>query len=177
MGKLIFITGGARSGKSNLARAMGEVEKGQVVFVATAQAGDREMKSRIRKHRRSRPRKWKTVEEPHLTAKKLLQLRGAKCLIIECLTLLISNLVQDGKRGDEKIRKELKALLEAAKRFPGKVIVVSNEVGGGVVPATKLGRRFRDLAGEINQMTAEKADEVYLVVAGIPVCLKGKKGT
>ena len=139
-----------------------------VVFIATAAVRDKEMEQRVERHRRSRPPQWKTVEEE-------VNLVGAiealacepKTLIIDCITLWLSNLMEQGHQ-DEKIYQEARRLGETLQRSPHSVILVTNEVGSGIVPKNILARRFRDLAGEVNQILASCAQELYVMVVGIP---------
>ncbi|MBN2145333.1 MAG: bifunctional adenosylcobinamide kinase/adenosylcobinamide-phosphate guanylyltransferase [Candidatus Aureabacteria bacterium] len=174
MGKIICILGGARSGKSHFAGKLAENDrKGPVAFIATAEAKDLEMKNRIALHQKNRPRNWNTFEEPLLTSKTLAKIsqKFFKFIILDCLTLLISNFLLQHK-SPASIEKELHGILLCLKKFKGTSILVSNEVGLGIVPANKLSRDFRDIAGRINQMTAEKADEVFFMISGIPWRIK-----
>jgi len=175
MGKLILIIGGARSGKSQYAVELAKKMGKEVVFLATGIAEDEEMKSRIKLHRESRPSSWRTIEERKNPLDVLINLKeNYKVVILDCLTFLISNLLLDGV-GEESILKKVKKLAEITSKTDYKLIVVSNEVGEGVVPHTQLGRNFRDVAGRANQIMADYAQEVYLMIAGIPLKLKGKK--
>jgi adenosylcobinamide kinase/adenosylcobinamide-phosphate guanylyltransferase len=164
-----LLLGGARSGKSHYAQQLGQqVER--VVFVATARAGDDEMRRKIDLHRHSRPQHWHTVEEP-LALAETVALHGPACdlLIIDCLTFFAANLLEAG--GDEPA--SIDALCTALQSPPCSVVLVSNEVGSGVVPEYASGRRFRDLLGEMNQRVARVASDVLLLVAGLPLALKG----
>jgi adenosylcobinamide kinase / adenosylcobinamide-phosphate guanylyltransferase len=164
-----LLLGGARSGKSHYAQHLGQqVER--VVFVATAQAGDDEMRRKIDLHRTSRPQHWQTVEEP-LALAETLTLRGPACdlLIIDCLTFFAANLME-APTGESA---PVDALCSALQSPPCSVVLVSNEVGMGVVPEYPSGRRFRDLLGEMNQRVAAVASNVLLMVAGLPLVLKG----
>jgi adenosylcobinamide kinase/adenosylcobinamide-phosphate guanylyltransferase len=164
-----LLLGGARSGKSHYAQQLGEQAE-RVVFVATAQASDEEMRRKIDLHRSSRPRHWQTVEEP-LALAQTIQQHGLACdlLIIDCLTFFASNLLH-ARSGQQDA---VDALCLALESPPCPIVLVSNEVGSGVVPEYELGRRFRDLLGEINQRVARVASNVYLMVAGLPLVLKG----
>ncbi len=175
MSFLIFITGGARSGKSKLALQLAERTGGKVAFIATAQAGDDEMAERILIHKKSRPKEWTTIEEPIDIPSAISKVADHDVAIIDCLTLLLSNLMLEDKSLDETGRTlgKMEDLVKASRSFKGTVIVVSNEVGMGIVPENELARKFRDLAGRANQIIADAADEVYLCVSGIPVKLKG----
>jgi adenosylcobinamide kinase/adenosylcobinamide-phosphate guanylyltransferase len=165
-----LVLGGVRSGKSHYAQKIGE-HAGQVVFVATAQARDDEMRAKVDRHRSSRPQQWKTVEEPLALAEVIAQ-HGPACdlIIIDCLTFFAANLLD--ARVDEQIA--INALSLALQAPPCSVVLVSNEVGSGVVPEYLSGRRFRDLLGEINQAIARVASNVLLLVAGLPLVLKGE---
>jgi adenosylcobinamide kinase/adenosylcobinamide-phosphate guanylyltransferase len=178
LSSLIFITGGARSGKSSLAVQLAKKLGGEVAFIATARAGDEEMAQRILIHRESRPKEWTTIEEPVNIASAIDAARGHNVAIIDCLTLLLSNLMFENRDLNEAdaILGKIRALVEAAGSFEGTVLVVSNEVGMGIVPENELARKFRDLAGKANQIMAGAADEVYVCFAGIPVKIKGKYG-
>ena len=170
---IVLILGGVRSGKSRYAQQLAE-QSAQVKFVATAERrDDEEMHRKIERHRAERPSHWTTVEEP-LELSRIIKSSEEDCdaLLIDCLTLFGANLMER-YAGDEKklqaIVEELCITLSASSR---KVILVSNEVGSGVVPAYQLGRRFRDVVGEINQRVAAVADTVLLMVAGLPLPLK-----
>ncbi len=171
-GRLYFITGGARSGKSSFAEGLAEGLKGRRAYLATAQAVDAEMVSRIEQHRSRRGAEWDTYEEP-LALAELLPKLGAKydVVLIDCLTLWLSN-VMEHSDGDEEVRRKMDELLHALRGFGGACIVVSNEVGLGIVPENPVARRFRDLAGVMNQKVAKIADEAYLIASGIPMRLK-----
>jgi len=176
MGKLILILGGARSGKSKFAVEQAEkLSSGRprVVYVATASPLDEEMKRRIERHRKRRPPSWRTIEEKTDLTKILPKLRKVNTVIIDCLTFLISNLLLSGKR-EGAILKRIREFSRILKRRNFTTLVVSNEVGMGIVPDTRLGRSFRDIAGQANQIIAELANEVYLLEAGIPIKIKGK---
>ena len=167
--KIVLITGGARSGKSRFAQELAMHEGRDVVFIATAAVRDKEMEQRVQRHRRSRPPQWKTVEEEvNLVGAIEALAREPKTLIIDCITLWLSNLMEQGHE-DEKICQEARRLGEILQRSPHSVILVTNEVGSGIVPENNLARRFRDLAGEVNQILASSAQECYLMVFGRPM--------
>ena len=177
--KSILITGGARSGKSKLAAELGAKRGGQVLFVATAEAGDDEMKQRIEAHRKVRPRDWKTLEATtHIGSRIMDNIGGAKTVIIDCITLLISNIFGEhsGKTGNTTLEKaveaEINELLECIKKTKADIIIVTNEVGLGIIPGDSISRLYRDLLGQANQMLADGVDEVYMMIAGIPVTVK-----
>ncbi|TAN61906.1 bifunctional adenosylcobinamide kinase/adenosylcobinamide-phosphate guanylyltransferase [bacterium] len=176
MGKITFILGGARSGKSQYALSLArESGAGKVLFIATASAGDREMRLRIARHKRSRPRGWRTIEEPRSLIRALKRApRNTQLVIVDCLTLLITNLMLEG-HSDSFIEKEVKSGFKLLKEIGCDSIVVSNEVGLGIVPENNLARRFRDTAGRINQAAARMSNEAYLMFAGLSIKMKGEK--
>ena len=173
--QLILILGGARSGKSACAEDLARQGE-RTLFVATAEALDDDMKRRIEKHRACRPAAWDTLEEPlDPVAAIPSALAGHDTLLIDCLTLWVSNLLlQPGHDADAEteILARAGALLDLYDRTEARWILVSNEVGLGVAPATELGRNYRDVLGRVNQLFASRADKVYLMVAGLPVDLK-----
>lgn len=172
MSDFIFVLGGARSGKSAYALNLAKERSRKVLYIATAEANDAEMKSRISMHKASRPKYWNTVEEPlDLIAALKKQKHKYEVIIIDCLTLYLSNLMHKGLKQGAIIRiiKEASGHIKAMKE---KIIVISNEVGSGIVPENKLAREFRDIAGLSNQIMAKAADEVVFIQAGIPVRLK-----
>lgn len=147
----------------------------KVAFIATCQPLDKEMEERIRLHKEARPKNWKTFEKPKDIAVLLGSIGSEfECIIIDCLTLLVSNLVL-GNYKEKEILKKIEAMLVNIRKKKAKVIMVSNEVGLGIVPTNKLGRDFRDIAGKVNQMVAKVADEVFFVVSGVPLGIKGGK--
>ena len=182
-GELTFILGGARSGKSTLAERLARQGE-RVLYAATAEGRDEEMRRRIAAHRAARPEHWDTLEEP-------LDLAGAlrfvhnryDTVLIDCLTLWISNLLLDrhpeeaehhqrGGEGETSILSTTSRLLALVASSDANWIVVSNEVGLGVVPPSPLGRAYRDILGRVNQMVAAQARDVYLMVAGLPLQVK-----
>jgi adenosylcobinamide kinase/adenosylcobinamide-phosphate guanylyltransferase len=174
MGKIILITGGARSGKSTYALELAKKYK-KVAFIATCLGLDKEMRERIRLHKEARPKHWKTFEEPEELAKLLKAMNNDfDCILVDCLTLLVSNLILSGKNQKQIIEK-IEEMVSALKRKKASIILVSNEVGLGIVPDNKLGRSFRDIAGKVNQTIAKEAKEVYFTVSGIPMKIKGEK--
>jgi adenosylcobinamide kinase/adenosylcobinamide-phosphate guanylyltransferase len=190
MGKLILVLGGARSGKSTYAQKLaGEIaaDSGRVAYVATGVACDDEMRARFEQHQRSRPPQWATIEAPTEVA-QVIKRAGEEyaVMIVDCLTTLITNWLAEGGQLEEATESmieletavvgRVEGLVRAAKGAMATVIVVSNEVGLGVVPAFKMGRVFRDLAGLANQFIARQADEVYVMWAGIPQKIKGGHG-
>jgi adenosylcobinamide kinase/adenosylcobinamide-phosphate guanylyltransferase len=172
--RLILVTGGARSGKSRFALSLAESHSpASRLFIATAVATDSEMRSRIARHRKERDGSWRTLEEPVDLPGKLSSrfLHPGSLILLDCLPTFVTNLLL-AKQSHSQIEKRVQALV-AALRGPGLTsILVTNEVGCGLVPETPLGRRFRDLLGKVNQQTALLADQVYLLVAGIPMRVK-----
>jgi adenosylcobinamide kinase/adenosylcobinamide-phosphate guanylyltransferase len=171
--KMIFITGGVRSGKSRFAQQMAKTFPGPKAYLATAQALDGEMKGRIARHKKSRPKAWRTLEEPVRIA-EVIQNEGDNCglILLDCLTLWLSNLMMAGW-GERKILGAADRFLKAARKVPCSFILVSNEVGMGIVPQNSAARSFRDLSGLIHQKVAREADEVYFLVGGLPWKMKG----
>ena len=166
-----LILGGARSGKSALAERRAEAAAGDVVYVATATAGDAEMAERIAHHRERRPEAWSLVEEPVALGDVLRREAGpGRCLLVDCLTLWLSNLLGEG---EERFAAERADFLAALADRGDEVILVSNEVGWGVVPAVAEARRFADEGGRLNQAAAAVCDRVTLVAAGLPLTLRG----
>ncbi len=173
--KIVFVIGGARSGKSAFALKEASTLKGRKAYIATAQALDEEMQERIRKHKDERGTDWDTYEEPVKITETLKELNSKyDVIVLDCLTLWLSNVLLCNL----DVKREIENLAEALKRLSPvtcglSLFIVSNEVGMGIVPENEMARRFRDLAGLLNQKVAGPADEVYLVTAGIPVKIKG----
>lgn len=167
-----LILGGARSGKSALAERLAIDSAREVVYIATAQAGDAEMAARIAHHRARRPQQWLCVEEPlHLADVLRDHARDDRCILVDCLTLWFSNLLGDADvQGFERERDRL---LNVLPDLPGDVLLVSNEVGLGIVPMGELTRRFVDEAGRLHQAVAALSERVLFVAAGLPLALKG----
>lgn len=183
MGRLILVLGGARSGKSAFAQRLAQELGGErVLFVATAAPGDEEMQRRIEKHRHQRPAGWRTLEVQRDVGAAILDHAGdAAAVLVDCLTLLVSNLLMNtadpfATEVERQVTAEVDELIACATRLPGPFIVVSNEVGLGLVPPNPLGRAYRDLLGRVNQVLAQRADEVYFLIAGIPVKIKPEGG-
>lgn len=178
MPQLTLVLGGARSGKSHFAQTLAEAVNGPVVYIATAQALDAEMQQRVAKHRRERPAHWQTLELPLAVAQGYDQ-SGLKpaVVLLDCLTLLVSNLILAECPGEDieaekamaAVDHELGALLKLIEQDSAHWIIVSNEVGMGLVPPYPLGRVYRDALGIANQRLAAIADQVFLMVAGIPL--------
>ncbi|HET6369795.1 MAG TPA: bifunctional adenosylcobinamide kinase/adenosylcobinamide-phosphate guanylyltransferase [Nitrospiria bacterium] len=170
--RVIFLLGGARSGKSDLALEMLAKGKGKRGYIATAEALDDEMTARIHEHRRRRGPIWETFEVPIDLPDVLKKLAPTHSfLLVDCLTLWLSNLVTRHNT-NKPVLDRFEALVEAMKEIKRKLVLVSNEVGMGIVPDHPLGRRYRDLSGLLHQKVAAASDEVYWVAAGIPLKLK-----
>ena len=168
---LTFVLGGARSGKSRHAEGLVTAGPGPWTYIATAQAFDDEMRARIAQHRGDRVPGWRTVEAP-LDLPGALAAAGPAPVLVDCLTLWLSNLLLDG-RDLPAATAALLAALAARAGDAGIAVLVSNEVGLGIVPDNALARAFRDAAGRLHQAVAEQADRVVLVVAGLPLTVKG----
>ena len=186
MGRIILVTGGARSGKSSYAEQLVSLMGERIIYLATARALDQEMEDRIAKHRQQRPSTWQTIETPTSLA-AVIQAEGNGCdaLLLDCLTVFLTNRILtytvDWDHPDmgrlnaieADLMDEVQAIVEAASRMQAQLVVVTNEVGFGIVPMSPLARFFRDCAGRANQRLAAAAAEVFLVVAGIPMRIKG----
>jgi len=172
MGKIIFIVGGARSGKSSFALKKAKVYGGKIAFIATCVPKDREMKKRVARHKEIRPNNWQTFENPKDISKTLFRIGSDfDTIVIDCLTLLLSEYMLRGL-GQTGIEKKFNDMVDSLKKIKSRSIVVSNEVGLGIVPGNKLARDFRDIAGRINQLMASNSDEVFFTVSGIPWKIK-----
>ena len=173
--QLILVLGGARSGKSACAESLARQGE-RTLFVATAEALDDDMRQRILKHRKQRPAAWDTLEEPlDPVAAISSALSGYDTLLLDCLTVWVSNLLPalgDDGHAETEILARVGALLDLYEQTGARWILVSNEVGLGVVPASALGRSYRDILGRVNQLVASRADKVYLMVAGLALELK-----
>ncbi|MGI6165991.1 MAG: bifunctional adenosylcobinamide kinase/adenosylcobinamide-phosphate guanylyltransferase [Limnochordia bacterium] len=186
MGSITLVTGGARSGKSTFAEQLASGREGTVLYIATSVATDEEMRSRIQAHQQARPKTWQTVEM-YRGFELLLgndDFHQAGTLLLDCVTIMVSNLLLESKLDFERcsmaelgpvedmVRGEVGALVELVRNQHKDLILVTNELGMGLVPPYRLGRIFRDVAGRVNQYLAQAADEVYLIVSGLPVKLK-----
>lgn len=170
---LELILGGARSGKSRLAEQLATQSGLAVTYIATSQALDGEMSARIQHHRRRRPADWGLVEEPLELARALRDNAApGRCLLVDCLTLWLTNLLM--LDDDMRLAMQRDAFLETLAELPGRIILVSNETGLGVVPLGELTRRYVDEAGWLHQAVAERAERVVFTVAGLPMLLKGE---
>jgi len=177
--RLILLLGGARAGKSAYAERLAEdaarASGAQVCFIATAQELDEDMTARIARHRTERPVNWRTIEEPCQIHEALKRASDARIVIVDCLTLFVSNWLmhhEDEHECEQFVRRVTREFLEQAHVRQQTIICVSNEVGLGIVPDTRMGRVFRDLLGRVNQDFAAAADEVHLLFAGLPLRLK-----
>ncbi|MCR4434663.1 MAG: bifunctional adenosylcobinamide kinase/adenosylcobinamide-phosphate guanylyltransferase [Clostridiales bacterium] len=186
MGKLTLVTGGARSGKSTFAEEMVKKYGNEVVYIATSIPFDDEMKLRIKKHREQRPDYWETIEaykdlDRHLKDR----LEGKSAVLLDCITVMVTNIMIENNTDwdaieaeriveiEANIKSEISKLIRLINGSPVPFVLVTNEVGMGIVPEYPAGRVFRDIAGRVNQMLAAAADEVYLCISGIPVKIKG----
>jgi adenosylcobinamide kinase/adenosylcobinamide-phosphate guanylyltransferase len=178
MGDLTLITGGARSGKSRFAERLASEHGGEVLYLATLEPADDEMARRVEAHRRSRPAAWRTVEEPIAVVEALSRAEPFDVCLLDCVTLWVSNLLlaagedEAEREPDAAARRALAAVQALADWHAGRdarLIVVTNEVGSGLVPEYPIGRLFRDVLGEANQLLAAAASRVYLCVAGYAI--------
>ncbi|HMK35576.1 MAG TPA: bifunctional adenosylcobinamide kinase/adenosylcobinamide-phosphate guanylyltransferase [Desulfomonilaceae bacterium] len=175
---MVLVTGGSRSGKSEFARHFAQTVPGRRAFVATCPVVDEEMKERIEKHRRQRAQSdWQTIEEPIDLRKILLESSAFSVFLIDCLTLWVNNLLyaaqeQNRSFSEEDAVEKCAELVDAARNVDGTVVIVTNEVGWGIVPENAAARLFRDIVGRCNETVAAAADEVFLIVCGYPVILK-----
>jgi adenosylcobinamide kinase/adenosylcobinamide-phosphate guanylyltransferase len=168
-----LILGGIRSGKSRLAQQLAGDSGMPVTYLATALSGDHEMSERIAAHRKQRPDSWQLVEEPYQLATALQHYaQPDHCLLVECLTLWLTNLLLD--EDSQRHIKEQQALLDCLPKLAGEIILVGNETNMGVIPMGSLSRRFCDQSGTLHQAIASLCDEVLLTVAGLPLKLKGE---
>jgi len=173
-----LILGGARSGKSDYAEKLAAQSAGSVLYIATAEAGDEEMAARIAAHRRARPADWPTLEAPRDLAAALATItEPPQVMLLDCLTLLVSNILLARENEaqqdiEQAVYAEIEALLAARRQFGAALLVVSNEVGLGLVPSYSLGRLYRDVLGRANQYLAAQADRVLFMVAGLPLAVK-----
>lgn len=172
--EIILVIGGCRSGKSSFALDYANEHFQHKVFLATCQALDGEMERRITRHREARGPDWTTVEEPKKLKEALESLRAQDdVVLIDCLTLWVSNLLMDGET-EEQILLHTENLVKLMKKVPQSIIAVSNEVGSGIVPENKVARTFRDIAGLVNQRVAACSDTVVLTIAGLSHVIKGE---
>ena len=184
--KSILIIGGARSGKSNFAQELALKSAQPVLFVATAEAGDEEMRQRIEEHQKVRPATWSTLEATtHIGSQVLKKIGKAQTVVVDCITLLINNIFNqysdpsgeqiDAPLIEKEVMAEIGELVDCINQINANFIIVTNEVGLGLVPANRMSRLYRDLLGRANQIMAQRADEIYLMVTGTPLPIKPAK--
>ena len=168
MAEIILVTGGARSGKSALAERLAQSCGNKVIYIATSEPFDDEMQSRIDRHRARRDAGWRTVDAPLELPDMLVQTDGNAPRLVDCLTMWLNNLIYHNRDVADEVDRLIKVISEQQ----ADLVMVTNEIGSGLVPQTAEARKFRDLAGELNQMVAQAASQVYLSVSGIPVKIK-----
>ena len=186
MGKCILITGGARSGKSSFSEELAKSYGSKVLYIATAVAFDEEMKDRVRKHRDVRSKDWTTIEA-YKDIAKVISTNGNKynCILLDCITVMLTNQlleyfnhdmdylkIEDYSKAEVYLANQINEMVDAITAAKADTILVTNELGWGIVPENPVARAFRDISGRINQIIGQKADEVYLTVSGIPVKIK-----
>jgi len=173
MAKMIYITGGSRSGKSSYAQQMAERHAGSLLYIAPARVDDDEMAARIELHQQARGERWQLLEEQLWLTDRLPDVAsGYAALLLDCVTLWITNLFFHFEEKQGPVLAEVDRFIEMAWQLEEPLYLVSNELGSGIVPENRMARRFRDLAGIVNQRLAAAADEAWLVVSGLPVKLK-----
>lgn len=173
MARMIYVSGGARSGKSGFAQRLAEQRPGQLLYIAPARVEDDEMAARVELHRQARGERWELLEEPLWLAQTLPAAASGKgALLLDCVTLWLSNLFFHYQEQQEAVLVEVERFIALARQLDEPLYLVSNELGCGIVPENRLARRFRDLAGIVNQRLAAAADEAWLVVSGLPLQLK-----
>jgi len=181
-----LIIGGARSGKSNYAQELALKFPQPVLFVATAEAGDEEMRQRIEEHKKVRPSKWRTLEvTTHVGDRIRQEIEAMQTVIVDCITLLVNNIfnrylnssgeLSDASLIEKEVIAEISALVDCISQVNARFIIVTNEVGLGLVPVNRMNRLYRDLLGRANQILAQHTDEIYLMIAGLPVKIKSTK--
>src|SRR5689334_18381057 len=176
-GRVVLIVGGVRSGKSRYAQQLAATGE-RVAFIATAEDRDEEMAQRVARHRAERPSTWTTIEAPVEISDALLSCHGKfDTIVIDCLTLWASNLMEHEQQDAQRVAPHIDRLVRTLSRISSTIILVSNEVGSGIVPDTEMGRFYRDVLGSINQRVAAVADEVLLLVAGCPLVVKQRPQT
>lgn len=184
---MILVTGGGRSGKSAFAESLAEKQGRNVLYIATAVPFDQEMRQRIQKHQQRRPADWETLED-YVNLPDLIEKKASffDCMLLDCITILITNLLfhfnptdnvadMNFEELEDKILDEIGRIADACEKTGKEMIFVTNEVGLGIVPENKLSRHFRDIAGKANQLLARRSKDVYFVVSGIPIKIKGEK--
>ena len=184
--KILFVTGGSRSGKSLFAEEQAKSISDKVVYIATSIPFDDEMQDRVKKHRAQRPSSWVTLEQYFDIHKVIGEMRpGADCILLDCVTIMVSNIMFSENRSDwqdikpeeadriqDQVLEQVELLMQALKTHDMNAVIVSNELGMGIVPDNRLSRVFRDIAGKVNQKVAAHADEAWMVVSGLPLKLK-----
>lgn len=177
--KITLITGGARSGKSRYAQDMAIKAGVPVLFVATAEAGDEDMRKRIEAHKKSRPTDWATLEATSHIGNQIAENIGqAKLVIVDCITLLVNNIFMgyddtiDTDTAEKGVMTEIEELIDCIDKSEADFIIVTNETGLGIVPTDRISRLYRDILGRANQRLAQRADDVYMLIAGIPMSIK-----
>jgi adenosylcobinamide kinase/adenosylcobinamide-phosphate guanylyltransferase len=185
MGKIILITGGARSGKSTFAESLAKDIGSNILYIATSLPIDDEMRTRIKKHQENRPNCWMTIEQYKNLDEIIINNPSFSGILIDCVTIMVTNLLMDIDtdwdstpsqqidRFEEAIFHEFNKIIKASTQIATPIIIVTNEIGMGIVPDNHLSRVFRDIAGRVNQIIAKHATDVYLCVSGIPVRIKG----
>ncbi|MCR5177249.1 MAG: bifunctional adenosylcobinamide kinase/adenosylcobinamide-phosphate guanylyltransferase [Anaerovibrio sp.] len=179
MGKIILVTGGARSGKSSFAERYVAKYGKKIGYIATSQVSDVEMEYRVKLHRERRPKEWKTFEKP-FNAYEVIEKQGKSydMFLFDCMTIYISNIlstvndIDDFDANYRLVTDNIQQLIKAITASDATVVIVTNEVGSGIVPNSRLAREYRDLSGLTNQMLAQAAEKVYMVISGIPVDIK-----
>jgi adenosylcobinamide kinase/adenosylcobinamide-phosphate guanylyltransferase len=178
VGKIVYVTGGRRSGKSAFAQGYAERIGGARVYIATCPALDEETRARVDAHKKAREGKgWMTIEETADLAGAIAKAQGAGVALVECLTLWVNNILYQAEQtgttpAQETLVDKMAAVLRAARGLAGTAVFVSNEVGWGIIPDNALARRFSDMAGMVNQLAAGEADEAYIVISGIAQKIK-----
>ncbi|MEW6616784.1 MAG: bifunctional adenosylcobinamide kinase/adenosylcobinamide-phosphate guanylyltransferase [Thermodesulfobacteriota bacterium] len=171
--EIIFVTGGARSGKSTFAYNLANSISSPRAYIATAEPLDDEMKERIKRHQEERGRGWDTIEEPIDLPGIFSGIRGKYTVVlVDCITLWVSNLLHLYKNDEKNVMDDVEKLIGVCKKIDSRLIVVSNEVGMGIVPENRMARLFRDISGKTNQMLANMAGSVYFIISGLPVKIK-----
>lgn len=174
MGRIVLVTGGARSGKSSFALEEALRHSGKRVFIATALALDDEMKDRIRKHQAERGEDFATIEEPLDLTSRLDSLgEDVEVVVVDCLPVWLGNLFHKWGNNEEGVKRQIERFCEVLPATNIQLILVTNEVGFGIVPENELARHYRDMLGFLNHKIAEQADKVYCCICGIPLCIKG----
>lgn len=168
MGKIIFVLGGVKSGKTQWVIDRAKKSGGAVTYLATATAGDKEMKEKIKEHQKMRPQNWQTIEEPYDLLKRIKKINST-IFIVDCINFWLANIIS---MGEKEIIQEVILFSRYLKNKNCLAYIISNEVGMNLIPTNKLGRKFQKLLGIVNQIIAQYADKVYLMVAGIPLRMK-----